>query len=296
MAVRERYGEGRRRLMPVGLLDLGDGPAAGAAPGDPDRPLVYPVDKGSGATTSLVEADGVVAVDPDTEYLDRGENVSVTPFSPDVRPPTLLGVGEDDPAINRLLDRLPNPRYLPVGSREGLRRLRDGVPDVAVTAGPVDRDVDSVELGRFDREWGLVVPDGNPRDVGGLAGLVDRDLRFVNRSTDSGLRRSLDAALDDLAASRSTSRGDLTDRIDGYGLTVRAFESPVRTVAGGDADVGLGLGETAARLDCGFVPLGTQPVIVHAAPDRVERDAVAEVDDALDDLDAILAGLAGYGA
>ncbi|OYR86187.1 molybdenum cofactor biosynthesis protein MoeA, partial [Halorubrum distributum] len=96
MGVGERYGEGRLRLMPVGLLDLEAG----------DRPLVYPVDKGSGATTSLVEADGVVAVDPDTEYLDVGESVSVDLFSPDVRPPTLLGVGEDDPALNRLLDRL----------------------------------------------------------------------------------------------------------------------------------------------------------------------------------------------
>ncbi|WP_200531349.1 molybdopterin biosynthesis protein [Halorubrum sp. LN27] len=284
MAVGERYGEGRMRLMPVGLLDLNDG----------DLPLVYPVDKGSGATTSLVEADGVVAVDPETEYLDRGERVSVQLFSPDVRPPTLLGVGEDDPALNRLLDRLGSPRYLPVGSREGLRRLRDGVPDVAVVAGPTDREVDAVELGGWTREWGLVVPDGNPEGVTGIADLVDGDLRFVNRPTDSGLRRSLDDALDGLAADRDASRRDLTDRIDGYGLTVRAFESPVRKVLGGDADAGLGLRETAERLGCGFVPLGEQRVSVRAAPDRVERDAVTELADALDDPADRFEGLAGY--
>ncbi|OYR95157.1 molybdenum cofactor biosynthesis protein MoeA, partial [Halorubrum sp. E3] len=170
MGVGERYGEGRLRLMPVGLLDLEAG----------GRPLGYQVDKGSGATTSLVEADGVVAVDPDTEYLDVGESVSVDLFSPDVRPPTLLGVGEDDPALNRLLDRLDNPRYLAVGSREGLRRLRDGVPDVAVTAGPTERDVDAEAVGGWTREWGLVVPDGNPDDVTGIADLIDRDLRFRN--------------------------------------------------------------------------------------------------------------------
>ncbi|WP_123622522.1 molybdopterin biosynthesis protein [Halorubrum sp. CSM-61] len=289
MAVGERYGEGRMRLMPVGLLDLNDG----------DLPLVYPVDKGSGATTSLVEADGVVAVDPDTEYLDRGERVSVQLFSPDVRPPTLLGVGEDDPALNRLLDRLESPRYLPVGSREGLRRLRDGVPDAAVVAGPGDREVDAVDLGGWRREWGLVVPEGNPDGVTGLADLVDGDLRFVNRSTDSGLRRSLDDALDGLAADRDASRRNLTDRIDGYGLTVRAFESPVRKVIAGDADAGLGLRETAERLGCGFVSLGEQPVSVRAAPDRVERDAVAELAGALEDLvdtadDDLLDDLAGY--
>ncbi len=284
MAVGERYGEGRMRLMPVGLLDLD---------GD-DPPLVYPVDKGSGATTSLVEADGVVAVDPDTEYLDRGERVSVRLFSPDVRPPTLLGVGEDDPALNRLLDRLESPRYLPVGSREGLRRLRDGVPDAAVVAGPTDREVETVDLGGWTREWGLVVPAGNPADVTGLGSVVDRDLRFVNRPTDSGLRRSLDDALDRLADERSASRNELTEAIAGYELTVRAFESPARKVITGDADVGLGLRETAERLDCEFVSLGEQPVVVRAAPERADRDAVAELASALDDSADLLDDLAGY--
>ncbi|WP_424014925.1 molybdopterin biosynthesis protein [Halorubrum xinjiangense] len=304
MGVGERYGEGRLRLMPVGLLDLDEEATSG---GD-DRPLVYPVDKGSGATTSLVEADGVVAVDPDTEYLDVGEMVSVDLFSPDVRPPTLLGVGEDDPALNRLLDRLENPRYLAVGSREGLRRLRDGVPDVAVTAGPTDRDVDAAELGGWSREWGLVVSDGNPEGIEGLADLVDRDLRFRNRPTVSGLRRSLDAALDDLAAERDADRRALAENIDGYERTAKAFESPVRAVAAGDADAGLGLRETAERLGCGFVSLGEQSVVVRAAADRVDREPVAalagefeglgaDAESAAEgrpDLDAILADLPGY--
>ncbi|MYL15264.1 molybdopterin biosynthesis protein [Halorubrum terrestre] len=305
MGVGERYGEGRLRLMPVGLLDLEAG----------DRPLVYPVDKGSGATTSLVEADGVVAVDPDTEYLDVGESVSVDLFSPDVRPPTLLGVGEDDPALNRLLDRLDNPRYLAVGSREGLRRLRDGVPDVAVTAGPTERDVDAEAVGGWTREWGLVVPDGNPDDVTGIADLIDRDLRFRNRPTVSGLRRSLDAVLDDLADGRDADRRDLAEEIDGYERTAKAFESPVRAVAAGDADAGLGLRETVDRLGCGFVSLGEQSVVVRAASDRIDREPVAALaaelgggaDDGAEtagagadaaedrpDLDAILADLPGY--
>ncbi|WP_435074637.1 molybdopterin biosynthesis protein [Halorubrum sp. HHNYT27] len=284
MGVSERYGEGRMRLMPVGLLDLGDD----------GFPLVYPVDKGSGATTSLVEADGVVAVDPDTEYLDRDERVTVQLFSPDVRPPSLLGVGEDDPALNRLLDRLENPRYLPVGSREGLRRLRDGVPDVAVVAGPTDREIESVDLGGWTREWGLVVPAGNPADVTGAEDLIDRDLRFVNRPTDSGIRRSLDDELDRIAGERSTTRSDLAESVSGYGLTVRAFESPARKVMAGDADVGLGLRETAERLGCGFVSLGEQSVVVCAAPDRTDRDAVRELSTALEDPADLLDGLAGY--
>jgi putative molybdopterin biosynthesis protein len=282
MAVQERYGEGRMRLMPVGLVADGDG-----------RTLVYPVDKGSGATTSLVEADGVVEVAADTEYLGEGEPVSVQLFSPDVRPPSVFGVGEDDPALSRLLDRLDRPRYLSVGSREGLRRLRDSVPDFAVTAGPVERDVAADDLGGWTREWGLVVSAGNPRDVAGVADLVDRDLRLVNRGADSGLRTSLANTVADLADERGTTRRELTDAIDGWNLAARAHESPARKVAAGAADAGLGLRATADRLGLGFVPLGEQDVRVLANPDRVEKAGIRELRNALDDLDAA-ADLAGF--
>ena len=273
LARQERYEEGRHRLMPVGLVTDGDG-----------ETLVYPVDKGSGATTSLADADGVVEVGPETDYLEQGEPVTATLFSPDVRPPTLFGVGEDDPTVSRLLDGLENPRYLSVGSRPGLRRLREGVPDVAVVAGPLEADIETTELGRWEREWGLVVRAGNPDELEGLADLVDRDRRFVNRTTDSGLRSSLDAAVAALADDRGTTRRELTDAIDGYDLGLRAHESPARKVIAGDADAGLGLRETADRLDLGFVPLGEQPVCVLANPDRTEKDGVRELEEALADV------------
>ncbi|WP_117594819.1 molybdopterin biosynthesis protein [Haloprofundus halophilus] len=283
MAVRERYGEGRMRLMPVGLLEDEAG-----------ETLVYPVDKGSGATTSLVEADGIVEVHPDTEYLGEGEAVDVMLFSPDVRPPSLLGVGEDDPLLNRLLDRLGAPRYLPVGSREGLRRLRDGVPDVAVVAGPDDRDVDSVDLGGWRREWGLVVPDGNPAGVTGVSSLVDDDLRFVNRDSNSGLRASLGDQVADLADERGVSRRDLVSEIDGFDRSVKASESPARRVLAGDADAGVGLRTTADRLGLGFVSLGWQDVRVRANPERTGKPSVDAFRAVLDETDDRTDALSGY--
>ncbi|MGQ4557466.1 molybdopterin biosynthesis protein [Halobellus sp. GM3] len=287
MAVRERYGEGRLRLMPAGLVTDSGG-----------ETLVYPVDKGSGATTSLVEADGVVAVDPDTEYLGKGEEVEVRLFSPDVRAPTLLVVGEDDPALSRLLDRLENPRFLPVGSREGLRRLGGGVPDVAFVAGPTERDVESVDLGGWTREWGLVVPAGNPEGVTGLADLVDGDLAFVNRGRDAGIRASFEAAVDEVATDRDASRRDLVDAIDGYEIGTKGFESPARAVARGDADAGLGLRATAESLGLGFVALGEESVRVRANPERTAKPGVEELAAALEAIEEngdILDSLAGYG-
>ncbi|WP_435175501.1 molybdopterin biosynthesis protein [Halorussus sp. AFM4] len=301
MAAEERYGEGRTRLMPVGLVETGgDEAEAGAASSESDEGdlLAYVVDKGSGATTSLVEADGVVEVPADTAYVAAGEQVEVRLFSPDVRPPAVLGVGEDDPALARLLDAVDRPRYLSVGTRGGLRRLRDGVPDFAVATGDSGREsgVDATEFAAYEREWGLVVPAGNPEGVEGLADLVDRDLRFVNRGSDSGLRASLDDALAALADERDTGRRELTDSIDGFGLAAKAHESPARKVTGGQADAGLGLRATAEKLGLGFVPVGTETVRVLANPDRADKPGVRDLSAALDEqLDGVVAELPGFG-
>ena len=282
MATEERYGEGRTRLMPTGLVEDGEG-----------RTLAYPVDKGSGATTSLVDADGVVEVGADTAYLSAGETVSVRLFSPEIRPPSVFGVGEDDPLLSRLLDKLERPRYLSVGSREGLRRLGRGVPDFSVVSAPSERDVESVELGNWSREWGLVVGEGNPAGIEGLADLVDRELQFVNRPTDSGLRTTLSNALADLAEERGERRHALVEAIDGFDLAARAHESPARKVAAGQSDAGLGLRSTADRLDLGFVSIGRERVRVLANPDRVEKPGVEELREVLGDLGPFAEDLAG---
>ncbi|WP_435195033.1 molybdopterin biosynthesis protein [Natronomonas sp. EA1] len=279
MAVEERYAEGRLRYMPVGLVESGE------------DLLVYPVDKGSGATTSLVEADGVVAVDPDTEYLAEGETVEVQLFSPDVRPPALFGVGEDDPALARILDAVSNPRYLGLGSREGLRRLRNGIPDVAVTTQTLELDAE--ELGSWTREWGLVVPAGNPRNVEGLGDLVDRELSFVNRTSASGLRTSLGNAVAELATERGEKRHALVEAIEGFDRGVRAHESPARRVLAGKADVGLGLRATAASLEMGFVPVGEETVQVLANPERIEKSGVERLREAIESTD-VFDSLPGY--
>jgi putative molybdopterin biosynthesis protein len=276
MATRERSEEGRLRLVPVGLVADGDGDL-----------LAYPVDKGSGATTTLTAADGVVAVDADTNYVDADEAVTVQLFSPSVRPPRVLVVGEDDPALSRGLDDVAAPRYLASGSRTGRRSLRDGVADAAALAGP-DAD-DALEdherpvLASWTREWGLVVPAGNPAGVTGLASLVDEDRTFANRDAESGLRARLDAALDDLAADRETQRDALTDEVSGYELATRGHVSPARRVADGVVDAGLGLESTADRLDLDFVHLGTDRVAIVAATDRRDKPGVDDLARALPD-------------
>jgi putative molybdopterin biosynthesis protein len=193
-----------------------------------------------------------------------------------------------------MLDDVDRPRFRAVGSRGALRWLRDGVPDVAVVAGESPADADVERVGGWEREWGLTVPSGNPDDVTGLASLVDGEMRFVNRPTDSGLRTALAESLAALADERQVARHEVTDAIDGFDLTARAVESPARKVAAGTAEAGLSLRATAAKLDLGFVPVGVQDVGVYVAPARREKPGVEALTRVVRESGPLLSSLPGY--
>ena len=291
MAVAETFDGPRRRLVAVAVVETGQG-----------RRLVYPVDKGSGAVTSLTNADGVVEMPVDVDRLAAGERVTVELFSPDTRVPAALVVGESDLALWTALDGV-DARHLAVGSRGGRERLREGVADVAVVAGPEavvaeapDGDADHPVLAAWHREWGLLVPSANPDDVGSVADLVDRDLRLANRSPDSGLRTSLARLVADHADERGVDRHEAVEAIDGFESETRGLESPARRVLAGRADAGVGLRATAERLDLGFVSLGEQSVRVLADPERTSKPGVEALAAALssDPFRERVAGLPGY--
>ena len=283
MIASKRYTEGRTYLLPVAVIEDEAGDV-----------LVYPVDKGSGAITSLTEADGVVEMAPETELLDRGESVTVELFSAETRPPSVLAIGESDPLLSRLLDRLDGPRYLPYGSAEGRRRLRDGIPDFALLDEDDAAVADGDTLATYTREWGLIVPAGNPADVSDLTDLFEVE-GFYNLPQSSALRSAFDHALGEMAAESGVSRHEITDRIHGYDRTVSGIRSPARRVAEGSATVGLGLRFAETALDVDFVPIGTQRLSVVAAPDRLGKSGMRTLQSVLErELDSIAESTPGY--
>jgi len=138
--------EGRQQMISVGLI----------------RGLAYPADKGSGAITTLAQADGVVEVPPEVEYMDRGETVEVLLFGriPD---PDLVIAGEDCPALEMLAESLGlRVRLINNGSRRGRSFLEDGLADVAClsTAGQEAAPEKEMALVRgYRREMGLMAND-----------------------------------------------------------------------------------------------------------------------------------------
>ena len=283
LAVDERFDEGRRRALPVGLVEDGRG-----------RTVVYPVDRGSGATTTLAAADGVVDMPADTRRLAAGSEVTVELFSPDAQAPAVLAVGESDLAATRLFDAVSRTRFLPDGSRAGQRWLRDDVADVGVLTGAhADDQGESAERGAGDvlatwyREWGVVVADGHETTAPDpLALLAAEDLRTATVNRDLGLR----AAVDDSAEAAGLDPASLG------GVATAGIESPARRVADGRADVGVALRATAERLDLPFQSVDTQRVTLVANEDRVSKPGVEGLRDRAGSLPSLLEDLPGYEA
>jgi putative molybdopterin biosynthesis protein len=274
LAVEERYDEGRRRALPVGLVEDGDG-----------ETVVYPVDKGSGATTTLAAADGVVDMPADTRRLRAGEDVTVELFSPDARAPPVLAVGESDPAAAALLDAVEGARYLTDGDRAGRRWLRDGVADVAVLTGEVDgAGVEESEvLTSWDREWGVVAAGGDLGEAP-LETLAEGELSVATVNRDLGLR----AAVDDAARAAGLEPEAVA------GVETAGIESPARRVADGRADAGVALRATAEKLDLPFTAVGVQSVSLVGNGSRLSKDGVQQLREATGSLAELLSDLPGY--
>lgn len=225
---------GRKRILPVGLVEDGDG-----------KTVTYSVDKGSGATTSLTRADGYVTVEPSTNYLDAGDEVVVSLFG-GASPPELLGAGERDGFLNGLLEGR-DARWLRLGSVEGVRRLRDGVADVAaVSSSPEEIEALGIEDARLVR--------GYERRVG-YVGKPDEGAVFGVPPEGYGVRSRFDSEKPDAETRSFRSEGGAANAVEV-----------------GKVDAAL-VGEDTAQSD-GFVPQGWISVDFLVSDGRRDKSGV----------------------
>ena len=104
-----------------------------------------------------------------------------------------------------------------------------------------------VVVNLVQRIQGLILPRGNPKQIGALSDLARDDVTFLNRQRGSGTRLLLDYKLREL--------GIEPDDILGYDREEYTHLAVAAAVAGGRADVGLGILSAANVLGLDFVPL-----------------------------------------
>ena len=102
-------------------------------------------------------------------------------------------------------------------------------------------------IGFARRTQGLIVPPGNPLQLGSLSDVAAVGARFVNRPLGSGTRVLLDELLDEA--------GVASEAIAGYRRDEPSHTAVAQAVAAGSADVGLGIELAARARGLDFVPL-----------------------------------------
>lgn len=274
MAVRARSEGGREVLQPVGIIRSADGSLA-----------AYPIEKGSGAVTSLLDADGYVEIGEHTHVLEEGEPVEVTLFSDKIAFPDLLIIGSHCLGIDIITEMMAAKGYsvrsINVGSAGGLRAIRKGIADVAgvhlldesgVYNRPFLAGIDGDLVKGYVREQGIILPKGNPLKIQGIADLIGK--RIINRTAGSGTRTLLDLELKKLAAERHVPVDEIIEAIEGYDVEAKTHSAVASAIMTGKADAGLGIRIVADQNGLDFVPLRNEEYDFVIRREQADKPAV----------------------
>jgi putative molybdopterin biosynthesis protein len=232
------------------------------------KTMATPLQRGAGVIMSLVRADGLVNLPRFSEGVHAGQEVEVELLrSPEEIERTIVVIGSHDLTLDLISSELAvragglSLSSSNVGSLGGLLALQRGE---AHLAGSHLLDEDTGEYNfSYVRQYvpntpvtivnlvfrvqGLMVPPGNPRGLTRIEDLARNGIRFVNRQRGAGTRVLLDYRLKELGI-------DPAD-IDGYQREEFTHLMVAASVAGGTADVGLGIQSAARALNLDFVPL-----------------------------------------
>lgn len=233
--------------------------------------VATPLPRGAGTITSITEADGIIRIPPHREGIRDDESVPARLLkSWKSVENTIVAVGSHDNTLDVLADliRAKSSRFTlsssHVGSMGGLMAVKGGlchfagshlldVADGSYNVSYIQRLLPDtpVRLVRLvEREQGLIVAPGNPKNISGIRDLAEKDLVFINRQGGSGTRVLLDHHL--------KRAGIHPAAIQGYENEEFTHMAVAVAVLGGTADAGLGIHAAAKALGLGFVPVAKE--------------------------------------
>ena len=233
-----------------------------------EKLVATPVERGAGVIMSLVRADGIVKIPRFSEGMDAGAEVEVELLRPvEAIEETVVAIGSHDMTLDLLASHVrrerPNMTLASsnVGSMGGLIALARGEAHIAGShlldeaTGEYNlsfirrflRGRNVVVVNLVQRIQGLILPKGNPQGIEILDDLTRDGVVFLNRQRGSGTRLLLDHKLNE--------SGIEPDSIQGYDREEYTHLAVAAAVAGGRADVGLGILSAANAMGLDFVPL-----------------------------------------
>ncbi len=243
--------EGRSQLLPVGIV----------------RDRAYPIYKGSGAITTLSEADGFIRIPEDVEIMEAGESIKVTLYQ---KPEAydLLFIGSHCLGIDVLFDIINlKVRVINTGSTGGLNAIKKGIAHIAGVhlldeSGEYNipflkrYHIKAVVIKGYVREQGLILPKDS--EIKSLEDIIDSNSRIINRNTGSGTRLLTDLKLKEVAKKKGIPFEELIKKIKGYDTEAKTHSAVAAAVKFGKADAGVGIRTVAEMNKLRFIKIADE--------------------------------------
>jgi molybdenum cofactor synthesis domain-containing protein len=235
------------------------------------RLMASQLPRGSGSITTLTEADGIIQIPRDVEGISETETVPARLLRPlSAIENTLVITGSHDNTLDLLADQMRRHHdgigisSSHVGSMGGLMAIRNAACHLAGIhlLDPADGSYNRSYVKKYlpnvpvrlvnlvMRQQGLIVPKGNPENIGSITDLAQKKLRFINRQPGSGTRILFDFKLADSQLTPADIIGYENDEYTHMSVAV--------AVLSGRADAGLGIMAAARALDLDFIPVVTE--------------------------------------
>ncbi len=226
-----------------------------------NKPVAFPMGKGSGSVTSFARADGFVTIDRHCEIVDEGSEVSVTLLGGNLSIAEFVVIGSHCIGLDYLLSRLQDAgvstKFLAVGSTAGLRAAERGECDLAGihlldaetnTYNTPFLSADTSLIKGYTRRQGVLFRKDDQRftaktidDIRSTV-IADSECVMVNRNQGSGTRQLIDNFL-------------AGDQPQGYAVQSRSHSAVAASIQQGRSDWGVAIEVVAQQSDLGFLPL-----------------------------------------
>ncbi|MDH5647562.1 MAG: molybdopterin biosynthesis protein, partial [Candidatus Heimdallarchaeota archaeon] len=241
--------EGRYEFKPMNLVKTRD------------SWFTFPVPGGSGAITSIVQADGFIEIPEDVKFIEPNTEVTISLFSEYIKPFDIQIIGSHCMALAHLQDVFMEefPQYsvrsLGIGSTGGVAAIRReeahiaGIHILDENKGYnkwLEDEMNIKIIPGYYRMQGLIVKKGNPKQIFGLNDLLRSDIKFINRNKGSGTRILLDILFEKMNIDK--------EKIIGYSQSVKSHTSAAEFVKKGIVDVAVGV-ESVVTSELDFIPL-----------------------------------------
>ena len=229
--------------------------------------VANPLHRGAGVTMSLVRADGLLIIPPETVGHEQDENVEVELYRPARELyNNLLASGSHDLVIDLLATRLKEHHRgytlsaSHLGSMGGITAIDKeqahlaGIHLLDPKSGEYNLPyVEHYLSGRrvilitlVHRMQGWIVPPGNPDNLQDIKDLAGQNINFVNRQKGAGTRILFDFLLKEAGISPA--------QIYGYSREEHTHLNVAASVASGSARAGLGILPAAQAFELDFIP------------------------------------------